>query len=99
MPETVTLADGDPIHPPVIPAPGAKISTQLPKLENDARASRIVVAPTVIADGALAGDRVHASVDSFPAAATTVIPALVRRRIASLIEVDAAPPIERLRTA
>ena len=59
----------------------------------------LVVAPTVIALGALAGERVHASEFSLPAAATTVMPALVRRRIASLRAEDAGPPIERLRTA
>ncbi len=31
--------------------PGAKMSRQVPKLENDARASVLVVAPTVIALG------------------------------------------------
>ena len=99
VPEIVIVADGDPIQPPVIPAPGAKISTQLPKFENPARASTLVVAPTVIAVGALAGERVHASFDSLPAAATTVMPAFVRRKIASLMAEEALPPIERLRTA
>ncbi len=36
--------------------PGAKISTAVPKLENDALASLASTAPTVIADGADAGD-------------------------------------------
>jgi len=36
--------------------PGAKISTTLPKLENDDRASVIVVAPTVIASATRAGE-------------------------------------------
>jgi len=37
------------------------------------------VAPTVMALGALAGDFVHASVFSLPAAATTTTPAFVNR--------------------
>ena len=47
----------------------------------------------------LAGERVHASVDSLPAAATTVIPAFVKRRIASFSAADAGPPILRFKTA
>ncbi len=79
--------------------PGAKISTHLPWFENPAGASARVVAPTVIADGALAGERVHASVDSFPAAATTVTPAFVKRRIAALSAADKFPPILKFKTA
>ncbi|CAB4600429.1 unannotated protein [freshwater metagenome] len=59
----------------------------------------MVVAPTVIAVGALAGDALHASMLSLPAAATTVIPALVSFRIASLRIVEADPPILKLTTA
>lgn len=51
--------------------PGAKMSTTLPKLENEARASAIVVAPTVIAEGARAGEVVPASAPSLPAATVT----------------------------
>ena len=40
----------------VIDEPGAKMSRQVPKLENDERASVLVVEPTVIADGARAGE-------------------------------------------
>jgi hypothetical protein len=36
--------------------PGAKMSTHVPKLENDERESLDAVAPTVIADGALDGE-------------------------------------------
>ena len=57
------------------------------------------MAPTVIAEGALAGERVHASVDSFPAAATTVMPAFVRRKIALFKAADPGPPILRFNTA
>ena len=59
----------------------------------------IVVAPTVIALGALAGDLVHASVLSLPAATTTTMPAFVKRWIAVLSASDFAPPIERFKTA
>jgi hypothetical protein len=83
----------------VIPEPGAKISTHLPWFEKPAGASAGVVAPTVIALGALAGERVHASVDSFPAAATTVIPAFVSRKIAEFSDADAGPPILKFKTA
>ena len=83
----------------MIATPGALISTQLPQFEKYAFASAIVVAPTVIAVGALAGDALHASILSLPAAATTVIPELVSLRIASFNEADALPPILKLTTA
>ena len=40
----------------VIELPGAKMSTHLPVLLNDERASCCVVEPTVIADSAAAGE-------------------------------------------
>jgi hypothetical protein len=40
--------------------PGAKMSTQVPKLENEERASVLVVEPTVSAFGARAGDTLQA---------------------------------------
>ena len=43
-------------HADVIELPGAKTSRQLPKFEYDARASELVVAPTVMADAARAGE-------------------------------------------
>ena len=46
------------------------------------------MAPTVIALGADAGERVQASVDSLPAAATTVIPAFVSRKIAEFNDLN-----------
>ena len=82
-----------------MPDPGAKISTHLPSFEKPAGTSPIVVAPTVIALGALAGERVHASVDSLPAAATTVMPAFVKRKIALFSDADAGPPILKFKTA
>ena len=61
-----------------ISAPGAQTSTQLPKLLDLVgpvqRASCNVVAPTVMADVADAGECKHASLLEFPAAATTTMP-------------------------
>ena len=71
------VAVGDPNHAPVIELPGALISTQLPWFEYPDFASLIIVAPTVIALGALAGDLAQASVLSLPAAATTTTPRLL----------------------
>ena len=48
--------------------PGAKISTQVPKFENDDRASVVVVEPTVIALATRAGDELQALALLFPAA-------------------------------
>ena len=57
----VLVAVAVPNHAPAIDEPGALISTQAPELENPDLASLIIVDPTVIALGALAGDLVHAS--------------------------------------
>ena len=46
--------------------PGARMSTTLPKFENDDRASVIVVAPTVIASATRAGDEFEALVFELP---------------------------------
>ena len=61
------VAVAEPIQAPVMLTPGALISTHVPKLEKLAFASVKLVAPTVIALGALAGDLVQASLFSFPA--------------------------------
>src|SRR4051812_25115754 len=55
-------------HADVMLCPGAKMSTTLPKFENDARASLIVLAPTVMASPTRAGDEVVALVFELPAA-------------------------------
>jgi hypothetical protein len=52
----------------VIFTPGAKMSRQVPKLENVARASALSVAPTVIAFGVAAGEELQAFLLSLPAA-------------------------------
>lgn len=66
-----------PIHELIISEPGAKMSTQEPKLDHDDRESRIVIAPTVTAEGERPGDFPHASFPSFPAATVTWMPASV----------------------
>ena len=59
-------------------APGAKRSTQLPRLDHDPMASFVFVdPPTVIAPATLAGEIWQASSPAFPAAAVTVTPALM----------------------
>ena len=50
------VAVGEPIHDEVMFEPGALISTQFPKFEYPDFTSSRVVAPTVIALGALAGE-------------------------------------------
>ncbi len=80
--------------------PGAKISTSGPKFEKEALISvEASIAPTVIAEGADAGDVLEASWSLFPAATTTVIPARVRAAIAEFNAADLEPPMDRLATA
>src|SRR6266699_2598599 len=79
--------------------PGANRSRQFPKSEYEALASSGFVAPTVSACGALAGDELHASCDSLPAATAYVTPALIELWTASLSAVEAGPPRLRLATA
>lgn len=77
VPEMSLVATVLPIHELIISEPGAKMSTQEPKLDHDDRESRIVVAPTVTAEGERPGDFPHASFPSFPAATVTWTPASV----------------------
>jgi len=55
-------------HADVMLEPGAKMSTHVPKLENDERASVLVVAPTVLAEATRAGDELQALAFELPAA-------------------------------
>ena len=67
----------------VMPEPGAKMSRHVPKFENDERLSVFVVAPTVIALAARAGETLQAFWFSLPAATANVTPdaiALLDRR-------------------
>ena len=61
VPEIVLVAVSLVFHDDVMLLPGAKMSTQVPKFENEERASVVVVDPTVIALGARAGETLHAS--------------------------------------
>ena len=60
VPEIVLVAVSLVLHADVILLPGAKMSTQVPKFENEERASLVVVDPTVIALAARAGDTLQA---------------------------------------
>ena len=68
VPEMVFVAVSLVFHDDVMLLPGAKMSTQVPKFENEERASDVVVEPTVIALATRAGEVLHASWLSFPAA-------------------------------
>jgi hypothetical protein len=56
VPEIVFVAVSPVCQAEVIEEPGAKISRQVPKFENDERASELVVEPTVIALATRAGE-------------------------------------------
>ena len=60
VPEIVFIAVSLVLHDDVMLLPGAKMSRQAPKFENDERASLIVVAPTVIALATRAGEKLQA---------------------------------------
>lgn len=66
----------------MIELPGAMMSLHGPKLLYDARVLEGVVAPTVIACSAKAGEYPHESPLELPAATTTVTPACVAAPIA-----------------
>src|SRR5215467_16204885 len=72
VPEIVFVAVSLVFHDDVMLLPGAKISRHVPKFENDARASVVVVAPTVMALAARAGDELQALALLFPAATAIV---------------------------
>ena len=77
VPDKVAEAVVEVMPAETIPEPGAKRSRQLPKFEYDARASVIVVAPTVSPDALFPpGEVLQASIFEFPAADTTVMPSL-----------------------
>src|SRR5437870_4210637 len=71
--------------------PGALMSTQLPRFENDANPSLMSVAPTVIALGSLAGEVPQASALLFPAAIAYTTPAATEFATAAF-KVDERPP-------
>jgi hypothetical protein len=92
VPEMVLVAVLEVYQADVMLLPGANTSTQLPKLENEERASVFVVEPVVSAEGARAGETLQAFWFSFPAATTTVTPAVVIRATAESVAEDAEPP-------
>jgi hypothetical protein len=77
VPDKTAVAESSLNQVDKIETPGANKSTQVPKLEKDARASVLPVAPTVIAAGTLAGETVHEFKLLFPAATTYVIPEFI----------------------
>jgi hypothetical protein len=56
VPDILPKAVVDPLYADEMLEPGANTSTHVPKLEYDARESLDAVAPTVIAESALAGE-------------------------------------------
>ena len=92
VPLIVLVAVSDVLHAEVIEEPGAKMSTHVPKLENDERASVEVVAPVVIAFAAREGDCVQASTLLLPAATAIGTPELLRLLTAVSNALEAPPP-------
>jgi hypothetical protein len=78
------LASGVNVEQERMLTPGAKMSRHVPKLEKDARASFVPVAPTVMALAAEAGDLPQASSFPFPAETATMTPAATALFTASL---------------
>src|SRR5262245_19674482 len=76
----------------VIELPGAKRSRHVPKLENEALASVLVVAPIVFAAATRAGEVVHASALELPAAIAYETPELIEVLTAVSSDVLAPPP-------
>ena len=82
-----------------MPDPGAKMSTQVPQLEYDARASFISVAPTVSALAVLAGDWPQASLLLLPADTANTTPLLTALVPAVVSELFNGPPNDMFATA
>src|SRR6266542_3314128 len=87
------------IQDEVMLTPGAKMSTQVPKLENEARLSLMSVAPTVIAAGTRAGLKLQALALLLPAAMAYVTPELIELATALSNVVSMPPPRLMLATA
>src|SRR5688500_6316251 len=99
VPLSVAVAVFDVYQAERMEEPGAKRPRQVPKLENDERASVLVVEPTVMAFTARAGDELQAFVLLLPAATTMATPELDRLLTALSSAVDAPPPRLMLATA
>jgi len=107
VPLIVLVAVSLVLHALVMSSPGAKTSTQVPKLEKEERRSSssvplwaTVVAPTVMAGPALPptppGDPVHASALEFPAAKMKDTPPVTAALTALSRAVDFPPPRDML---
>ena len=83
-----------PGHAERMETPGAYTSTQSPLFAQEGAESVSVVAETLIASGALAGDVSQASIPSFPAAVTTTTPALVASWTAAFIDGEYPVPTD-----
>src|SRR5215216_2306479 len=78
-------------HAEVMLEPGAKMSTTLPKFENDDLTSVRVDDPTVIASATRAGEESAASLLELPAATAYVTPDAIELRTAVSSDEDATP--------
>ena len=99
VPLNVAVAVSELKYDDRIPEPGAKMSTHVPKFENEERASLVVVEPVVMALAARAGDCVQASVLLLPAATAIGTPEFARLLTAVSRALDAPPPRLMLATA
>lgn len=99
VPLKVAVAVLEVNHAERMPEPGAKRSRQVPKFENDDRASVVVVEPTVIAFAARAGDELQALALLFPAATAIGTPEFARLLTAVSSADEIPPPKLMLATA
>src|SRR5687768_7232341 len=75
-----------------MPTPGANRSRQVPKFEDDDRASVIIVEPIVSAFGVRAGEKLQASELLLPAAIAYVTPDAIDAVTASSTACEMPPP-------
>ena len=79
-------------HADVMPDPARRDRRQVPKFENDDRASMLVGLPTVRACATRAGEELQAFALLLPAAIAKVTPEAIALRTASSSAVEAPPP-------
>ena len=100
VPLNVAVAVFDVYQADGIDDPGANMSRQVPMLENDDRASVLVVEPVVMALTARAGEKLQAFAPLLLPAATAIVTlALCRLLTAVSSEVEIPPPRLMLATA
>src|SRR6185503_4778777 len=92
VPLIVLVAVSLVFHVEVMLEPGAKTSTQVPKFENDERASVVVVDPTVSAVATRAGEELQAFALLLPAAIAYVTPEAIELATAVSRAVETPPP-------